>query len=381
MQKIFLFVFMVLAIVFVVSCGSDSETETTGTVGESCSLEGQKQCSGDSSQILVCHDSSWFAQTECNLNFGQYCRQLENGEFSCTDSSNGGDNGNGGNTDNGGNNGGSDDNGNGGNNDSGDSGSDEGDSQPDGDDTDTSDSGDSQPDSGDADTSDSGDSQPDTGDTGADTGDSGTCSDCDGTGVKITGTVTLFHPTAIPSQTYSGLGGVQDASGNWPPCETSVTLGEKSVYGTLTVNINTKHIATHEEIKALTQITGTESFIQVNHSVTGEMGSVTFPKYSTGITMNYFKTSTNSETGETETDLFIDDMDLINGNISDTYAVRMFCEGSTVESGVKTIGPYTSNDCIFYVLNFATDSTDACWYALGVSDPDLVNNGLTFTVQ
>ena len=367
MQKIFLFVFMVLAIVFVVSCGSDSETETTGTVGESCSLEGQKQCSGDSSQILVCHDSSWFAQTECNLNFGQYCRQLENGEFSCTDSSNGGDNGNGGNTDNGGNNGGSDDNGNGGNNDSGDSGSDEGDSQPDGDDTDTSDSGDSQPDSGDTDSSDS--------------GDSGTCSDCDGTGVKITGTVTLFHPTAIPSQTYSGLGGVQDASGNWPPCETSVTLGEKSVYGTLTVNIDTKHIATVAEMAALNGVTGTESFVQVNHSVTGTMGTASYPKYSTGITMSFFKSYTNSETGQTETTLFIDDQDLINGNFSDTYAVRIICDGATVESGVKKIGPYTSDDCAFWILNFGTDTTDACWHALGFSDPTFVNDGLTFTVQ
>ena len=132
---------------------------------------------------------------------------------------------------------------------------------------------------------------------------------------------------------------------------------------------------------AFNGITGTENFIQVNHSVSGEMGAAAFPKYSTGLTMSFFKTSTNSDTGETETALFIDDVDLINGNLSDTYAVRMFCDTGTVESGIKKIGPYTSDDCVFWVLNFGTDSSDACWHAIGVSDPDLVNDGLTFTVQ
>ena len=230
-------------------------------------------------------------------------------------------------------------------------------------------------DTGDSEPTDTGDSEP------TDTGDPEVCTDCDGTGVKITGTVTLFHPTAIPSSTYSGLGGVQDGSEYWPPCEASVTLGEKSVYGTLVVNVNTKHVATAAEFAALTQITGTERFIQVNHSVAGEMGAAAFPKYSTGLTMSFFKTSTNSDTGETETALFIDDVDLINGNLSDTYAVRMFCDTGTVESGIKKIGPYTSDDCVFWVLNFGTDSSDACWHAIGVSDPDLVNDGLTFTVQ
>lgn len=378
MQKVLLLIFMVAAMFFVVSCGDDSEDEINSAIGGSCSLEGEKQCSGDSSQILVCNNSFWKAQTTCNLNFGQYCRQLENGEFSCTDNSNNendnGENGNGGN-----NNGGNNDSGDS-TDDSGDSGNDEGDSTDDSGDSDN-DEGDSQPDGDDTDTSDSGDSQPD-GDTDtSDSGDSGTCSDCDGTGVKITGTVTLFHPTAIPTSTYSALDGVQDGSTYWPPCETSVTLGEKSVYGTLTVNINTKHIATVAEMAALNGITGTESFIQVNHSFKGELGAQTFPKQSKGLTMSFFKTSKNSETGETETDLFIDDMDLINGNPADTYAIRMFCEGETVESGVKKIGVYNQSDCVFYVFNFATDSTDACWHALGVSDSDFVNDGLTFTVQ
>jgi hypothetical protein len=132
---------------------------------------------------------------------------------------------------------------------------------------------------------------------------------------------------------------------------------------------------------ALNGITGTENFIQVNHSVSGDMGSAAFPKYSTGITMSYFKLYTNTETGVTETNLFFDDMDLISGNIADTYAIRIICEVGTISSGVKKIGPYNGDDCVFWVLNFGTDSSDACWHAIGVSDPDLVNDGLTFTVQ
>jgi len=251
---------------------------------------------------------------------------------------------------------------------------DTGDTTPDGD---SGDSGENQPD---GDSGDSDETQPDD-DSEPTDDDPAVCADCDGTGVKITGTVTLFHPTAIPSSKYSSLGEVQDGSEHWPPCETEVTLGDKSVYGTLVVNVNTKHIATVAEMDALNGITGTENFIQVNHSVAGEMGAAAFPKYSTGLTMSFFKTSTNSDTGETETALFIDDVDLINGNLSDTYAVRMFCVTGTVESGIKKIGPYTSDECIFYVLNFATDSRDACWHAIGVSDPDIVNDGLTFTVQ
>ena len=341
---------------FVVACADDEEGGTSSGNGTPCDPTMDTQtCTNDLTQVLECRyveDSAaneWVPVKTCNVNFGEYCRQLANGTFSCRDDSS--------------------------------TTPDTGDTTP----TDTGDTGDTTPtDTGDSVPTDTGDSEPtDTGDSEPDTGDPEVCTDCDGTGVKITGTVTLFHPTAVPSSTYLGLGGVQDVSEYWPPCEASVTLGEKSVYGTLVVNVNTKHVATPAEFDALSNITGTERFIQVNHSVAGEMGAVAFPKYSTGLTMSYFNTYTDSETGTTETTFFVDDVDLINGNLSNTYAVRMYCDGGTIESGVKMIGPFNQSDCVFWVLNFATSQTsnDACMHAIGVSDPDFVNDGLTFTVQ
>lgn len=372
MKKILLVFLMVSVLFFAVSC---SEDDIDDALGGSCDVEGTETCSSDGAQILVCSGYTWQVKKACNLNFGQYCRQTASGSYSCTDSGNGGGNSEGGDAD----------------------------TLPEPDDTDSTDSEhsdtepagdtdstDSEP-ADDSDSADDGDTQPSDTDTDTDTGtpdndNTETCTDCDGTGLKITGTITLFHPSALPSSTYSGLGGVQDGTEYFKPCEESVTLGEKSVYGTLTVNLNTKHIATVEEMNALTQITGTESFIQISHSVSGTMGSVTFPKNTTGITMSYFTvlkyTNENNET-ETETDLFIDDMDLINGNISDDYAVRIRCVGETVPSGVKSVGPYEGDACIFYVLNFATEAEPdrACYHAIGVSNSALVNEGLTFTIQ
>ncbi|MBR6244728.1 hypothetical protein IKR20_04060 [bacterium] len=374
MKKLISLMILVACAMLVVACADDEDGGTSSGNGTPCDPTTDTQtCTNDLTQVLECRyvedsaSNEWVPVKTCNVNFGEYCRLLANGTFSCRDDSSTTDSGDTTPTD------------------TGDSApTDTGDSVPtDTGDSEPTDTGDSEPtDTGDSEPTDTGDSEPtDTGDSGPDTGDPGVCTDCDGSGVKITGTVTLFHPTALPSSTYSGLGGVQDGSEYFPPCETSVTLGEKSVYGTLVVNINTKHIATVEEFEALSNISGTERFIQVNHSVAGEMGSVAYPKYSTGITMSYFQSFTNSDTGETETDFFIDDMDLINGNISTTYAIRIICSGATVQSGIKKIGPYNGDDCILHVLNFATNSSDACWHALGVSDPDLVNDGLTFTVQ
>ena len=385
MKKLVSLMILVVCAMFFVACSEEEDNGSGNGGGIPCDPTSDTQtCTNDLNQVLECRfveDSAsyeWVASKACNIGLGEYCRQLANGTFSCRDdASNPTDTGDSSDTT---------------PTDTGDSSdttpTDTGDSS----DTTPTDTGDSTPtDTGDSTPTDTGDSTPtDTGDstptdTGdsepSDTGDPGVCTDCDGSGVKITGTVTLFHPSALPSSTYSGLGGVQDGSEYFPPCETSVTLGEKSVYGSLVVNLNTKHVATVAEMDALNGITGTENFIQVNHSVAGEMGAAAFPKYSTGITISYFKSFTDSETGTTETDLFIDDMDLVNGNISDTYAIRIICEGGTISSGVKKIGPYNGDDCIFHILNFATDTSDACWHALGISDPDLVGDGLTFTVQ
>lgn len=370
MKKILFAVFMVITMVFVVSC---SEDELSDAIGGSCDVEGAESCSDDASQIIVCSNYTWQTKKVCNQNFGEYCRLTSSGSYSCKGSSNNDstDTESGDNTD-----------------------SELPDSTPEDTDTDTNTDTDTATDTDtntdtdtatdtDTDTDSDSDTSTDTdSNTDTDTGDTDVCTDCDGSGLKITGTVTLFHPSAVPNpSTYTGLGGVQDASEYFPPCETSVTLGDKSVYGTLTVNLNTKHIASAAEMDALTQITGTETFIQVKHSVSGTMGSAAFPKNQSGITMSYYSTSTDSETGTTETNLFIDDMDLINGNLSDIAAVRIFCSADQVTSGVKKIGPFNNDDCVFFVLDFGTETKDACWYALGVSDPDIVNDGLTFTVQ
>ena len=367
MKKILFALFAAAAMLFIVSC---SEDDVPDALGGSCDAEGTEICSPDGSQIMVCLDYSWQTKKNCNINFGEYCRQTASGSYSCKDSGN--------------------------------STTDPEDNA----DSDLPDQNTEDPEPTDTELPDSGEPADDTeepvddteepvDDTEEPVDDSDPASDNDtvpdndtdttpesGNGIKITGTLTLFHPTALPSSTYASFGGIQDGSEYFPPCETSVTLGTNSVYGSLTVNIDTPYIATAEEMDALTQLTGTEAFLQVNHSVSGEMGSSAYPKYSTGITMSYYQDLTNSETGETTSFLFVDDLDLITGNISSDYAVRMLCsKEKIIESGLKKIGPYTDDDCEFYILNLATTTSDACYHAVGVSDPALVDTGLTFTVQ
>lgn len=86
MKKVLFIVFVLSAMLFVVSCAG--EDEIANALGGSCSPEGVEACSQDSSQILICQDASWQTKKTCNLNFGQYCRQNANGSFSCTDSEN-----------------------------------------------------------------------------------------------------------------------------------------------------------------------------------------------------------------------------------------------------------------------------------------------------
>ncbi|MBR6421178.1 hypothetical protein IKS86_00495 [bacterium] len=85
MKKLLFAAFIVLAMIFVVSC---SEDEISDALGGSCQNEGAETCSADSSQILICQNFSWQAKKDCNLNFGQYCRQTASGSYSCTDSGN-----------------------------------------------------------------------------------------------------------------------------------------------------------------------------------------------------------------------------------------------------------------------------------------------------
>ena len=84
------FVFLLMFIA--VSCG-DSKGNSI-KAGAACELEGTKSCSADKSQILVCSGSSWQTEKQCYLYLDQYCRQFENGDFSCTDSGNSSDPGN-----------------------------------------------------------------------------------------------------------------------------------------------------------------------------------------------------------------------------------------------------------------------------------------------
>jgi hypothetical protein len=87
MKKILFVTFMFFAMFFIVSCSGDDEI--SNALGGSCTIEGAETCSADSSQILICQNSSWQAKKTCNLNFGQYCRQTAAGSFSCTDTENG----------------------------------------------------------------------------------------------------------------------------------------------------------------------------------------------------------------------------------------------------------------------------------------------------
>ncbi|MBR4489377.1 hypothetical protein IKP13_01960 [bacterium] len=84
MKKILLALLMVSTAFFTASCAD--EEEVSNLIGGTCSVEGEEACSADSAQILICRDASWQAKKNCNLNFGEYCRQTADGVFSCKDS-------------------------------------------------------------------------------------------------------------------------------------------------------------------------------------------------------------------------------------------------------------------------------------------------------
>lgn len=88
-KSAFLIFLMLFAMFAAVSCSGENDSSST-EAGGSCSSEGAETCSGDTSQILVCSGSTWQTKKACNLNFGQYCRQTDNGSYSCTSSGNGG---------------------------------------------------------------------------------------------------------------------------------------------------------------------------------------------------------------------------------------------------------------------------------------------------
>ena len=85
MKKLLFAAFIVLAMIFTVSC---SEEDIADALGGSCQNEGAETCSADGAQILICRDYKWETEKSCNLNFGQYCRKTANGSYSCTDSGN-----------------------------------------------------------------------------------------------------------------------------------------------------------------------------------------------------------------------------------------------------------------------------------------------------
>ncbi|MBO4711907.1 hypothetical protein J5681_08345 [bacterium] len=84
MKKILFAAFVIFAAFFIVSCAG--EDEVSNVLGGSCAIEGEEACSSDSSQILICSDSSWQMKKACNINFGEYCRVTASGSYSCKDS-------------------------------------------------------------------------------------------------------------------------------------------------------------------------------------------------------------------------------------------------------------------------------------------------------
>ena len=90
MKKILFAVFMVFTTLFIISCSEDEDT-ANNVIGGSCAVEGAETCSSDTSQILICSDSSWQTKKACNINFGEYCRQTASGSYSCKESGNNND--------------------------------------------------------------------------------------------------------------------------------------------------------------------------------------------------------------------------------------------------------------------------------------------------
>ena len=78
--------------IITVSCGKDSSNEDETTkLGGSCSIPGEKSCSINGSEILICKDSLWHTKEICDINFGEYCHQDTNGSYICSESENNND--------------------------------------------------------------------------------------------------------------------------------------------------------------------------------------------------------------------------------------------------------------------------------------------------
>ncbi|HNW82218.1 MAG TPA: hypothetical protein PKG52_04925, partial [bacterium] len=93
MKKIIVTTFLFICLA---SCGTD-DADLSYEEGGSCGVQGEEQCNGDKSAILICQNLVWTVKKLCNINFDESCR-FTGTVYSCSGSGDTGDTGNTGDT-------------------------------------------------------------------------------------------------------------------------------------------------------------------------------------------------------------------------------------------------------------------------------------------
>ncbi len=181
-------------------------------------------------------------------------------------------------------------------------------------------------------------------------------------GIKITGDITLYHPTAIAD----GKGGFTDASQNLKPCTLDGTLPADKVYGTLSVSVNSPSVNPGAPAQ---QPSGNEKWLQKQHAFSGKLGTKTIPTAAEGVTINYTGKDTSNNTY-----LMVEDYNGTAAAFSNDYVLRLYCK-EPVSAGVNDID---AANCWFFVEKFTSDWKSDCIHAVGISSKSRgIGNGLT----
>ncbi len=203
--------------------------------------------------------------------------------------------------------------------------------------------------------------------TNSQTCEAGACKDASTTGypngLKITGTINLYHPTAIPD----GQGGFQDASSQITACDPEGTVPASGPYGTLTVNANFAEVATESP----SSIDPSAAYAMQTSPYTGTMGTVSLPAVSQNVAIAYQGVYNGSNY------VGIDNFGVNGSSIDYSYFMTMSCDEPISNS--VSVGPFQDNVCQFAVLKIE-GSNIACYYALGVAYSDVNDGSSNLTV-
>jgi len=85
MKKLCFVAALFCTLLFLAACGGKSgkNEDKTAISGNPCQTDGEESCSVNGAEILVCQESLWQTKESCELDFGEHCRKLQDGSYSC----------------------------------------------------------------------------------------------------------------------------------------------------------------------------------------------------------------------------------------------------------------------------------------------------------